>query len=202
MYFIFFLFFFFSDPPLSEEDIPAGLWLCHTCRVMQQNQKLNIKSHSNSIDCDIAQIEGDKIQSRPDTPTANDIINKAAKIRSESKRSLSRVSSCSEHSSSNEKDVKRKSVQSIVPIENGINGIDTNVVISDDQSKACETKIDEIKDEIDTDETNIDKSNTQTDLRTPWDELIRAASIMNPRQFQLPREMSVFVKFPGDDKGK
>lgn len=37
---------------------------------------------------------------------------------------------------------------------------------------------------------------------TPLDELIRAAAILNPRQFELPRELSIFVKFPGDDKCK
>lgn len=36
---------------------------------------------------------------------------------------------------------------------------------------------------------------------TPMDELIKAASIMNPRQFELPREMSIHSSFPGSDKG-
>lgn len=35
---------------------------------------------------------------------------------------------------------------------------------------------------------------------TPLDELIRAATIMNPRQFELPREMEIYDQFPGTDK--
>lgn len=38
--------------------------------------------------------------------------------------------------------------------------------------------------------------------KTPFDELIKAAAILNPRQFELPRNMSIFVQFPGGDKSK
>lgn len=37
---------------------------------------------------------------------------------------------------------------------------------------------------------------------TPLDELIKAASLLNPRQFELPREMSVHIPFPGTDKSR
>lgn len=37
---------------------------------------------------------------------------------------------------------------------------------------------------------------------TPLDELIRAASIQNPKQFELPRELELHVQFPGYDRGK
>ena len=37
---------------------------------------------------------------------------------------------------------------------------------------------------------------------TPLEELIKAASVMNPRQFELPREMNIYVQFPGTDKSK
>lgn len=37
---------------------------------------------------------------------------------------------------------------------------------------------------------------------TSLDELIRAASIMNPRQFELPREMEIYDQFPGTDKSE
>ena len=35
---------------------------------------------------------------------------------------------------------------------------------------------------------------------TPMDELIKAASLLNPRQFELPREMNIYCQFPGSDK--
>ena len=36
----------------------------------------------------------------------------------------------------------------------------------------------------------------------PLDVLIKAAMSMNPKQFELPRDMSVSMPFPGTDKGK
>lgn len=37
---------------------------------------------------------------------------------------------------------------------------------------------------------------------TALDELIKAASILNPRQFELPREMNIYPQFPGNDKSE
>ena len=39
-------------------------------------------------------------------------------------------------------------------------------------------------------------------ITNPMDLLVAAASSMNPRQFELPREMLVPIIFPGTDKGK
>lgn len=39
-------------------------------------------------------------------------------------------------------------------------------------------------------------------VKSPFDELIKAAAVLNPRQFELPRNMSIFVQFPGGDKSK
>lgn len=37
---------------------------------------------------------------------------------------------------------------------------------------------------------------------TALDELVKAASLMNPKQFELPRELSFYFNFPGTDKSK
>jgi len=45
---------FFSDPPLDEEDIPAGMWLCHSCKflnaqvhniTLRESYIISLKSH-------------------------------------------------------------------------------------------------------------------------------------------------------------
>lgn len=48
--------------------------------------------------------------------------------------------------------------------------------------------------------SNKDKT-TQKKKITALDELIRAASLLNPKQFQLPRELSMPIMFPGMEKG-
>uniref|UniRef100_A0A6M2DQJ2 PHD finger protein 12 n=1 Tax=Xenopsylla cheopis TaxID=163159 RepID=A0A6M2DQJ2_XENCH len=47
--------------------------------------------------------------------------------------------------------------------------------------------------------SNKDKT-TQKKKITALDELIRAASLLNPKQFQLPRELSMPIMFPGMEK--
>lgn len=37
---------------------------------------------------------------------------------------------------------------------------------------------------------------------SPWDQLIKAASMCNPKKFDLPREMCVYQLFPGDERGE
>lgn len=51
--------------------------------------------------------------------------------------------------------------------------------------------------EIDEGKTNDDEYHS---IKNPFDVLIEAASILNPRQFELPRQMNIFPQFPGDEK--
>lgn len=37
---------------------------------------------------------------------------------------------------------------------------------------------------------------------SPFTQLIRAATIMNPKVFELPREFNIYPQFPGEDKRK
>lgn len=203
----------FSDPPLSAEDIPSGLWLCHTCRMTQQLQKSNAKSRVNSIEQDLAQIEQ---RSRPCTPDSNDVTLSAAKMRLSHKRSISRVSSCSDLSTSADREAKRPPPISTPPLppppppplltSSPQIGAELNNGIADAvvEVDANEVANDEIKTENDSapiESSEHSNGESSTQLRTSLEQLIYAASIMNPKQFELPREMNIFPKFPGDDKG-
>lgn len=60
------------------------------------------------------------------------------------------------------------------------------------------------KDVEKTDKTveEVKETEEESKVTTPLDELIKAATIMNPRVFELPREMEIFSQFPGEDKSK
>lgn len=45
----------------------------------------------------------------------------------------------------------------------------------------------------------VEKEMEEKDL-TPMEILVRAAKTMNPRQFELPKEMRIHCPFPGTDK--
>lgn len=295
------------DPPLSEEDIPIGIWLCHMCHMLQNQRKPNVSKLNVILDENIAHNETQNYSdSRSSTPNiADDQIN-AAKIRLGQKRNSSRVSSCSENSTYIDKEVRIK-IQRINATD-AVNGNEmkmSNTVIEsysvrpqeintpnqDSVENEKENKIDSEPSEeptIDVDETSettttattiattftdsdevnekeeenetekreeekvssednsnlesiydiqieiegdstenapnqevssepIDKvkdvhngemlpeikniDEVEVNVKTPLDELIRAASILNPRQFKLPRELNIFPQFPGDEKG-
>lgn len=273
------------------------------CQALQKQQTANA-TRVISNDDDSNQHEMQKFKdSRPTTPITSDGVINAAKIRLNQKRSLSRVSSCSENSLSSDRDLKLKlSRSNSEQYSNGaIDSIDTTPTNIDDDTGdnndneqkqhidvtvQCETseqpteevteldkpsdetdeqstigivtnieespeiveidetvKIDDTDQknksqventpnveiiEIDIDNGSNSKMNVENyseektvqndddvvekeeekeeeavvDLKTPLDDLIKAASILNPRQFELPRELAIFPQFPGDDKGE
>lgn len=264
-----------SDPPLEEDDIPAGLWLCHMCQMLQK-QRISTASKVISNDDETSQHSIQKLKdSRPSTPITSDGIINAAKVRLNQTRSLSRVSSCSENSLSSDRDIKLKisrsnseqysngaeaienceitpttnvndtdttedtnytefisseenlqpadkiidlqtfieeSDETAIIIESKVNSPENNDTIQKEESQCENTPTVESmeldKDSVHTlepddssEETAQNSEDESIDLRTPLDELIRAASIMNPRQFELPREFNIFPQFPGDEKG-
>ncbi|GAB0100678.1 PHD finger protein 12 [Sergentomyia squamirostris] len=132
------------DPPLMEDDIPTGQWLCHTCKTSQKPGS----SKSESADPG-SRDENAPEMTQPPSPEDSVEPKEAPQIKRITKRSISRASVSSDSS------------------------------VTDRKSKVPEALAKKM---------------------TPMDELIRAASILNPRQFELPRELEMHHQFPGDDK--
>ncbi|XP_064074242.1 PHD finger protein 12 [Vanessa tameamea] len=120
------------DPPLDENDIPAGLWLCRECRASDDKP---------------ASTRSSRAQSPVDYKSDTD--KKSRSLRNSRANSL----------------VKKK---------------------CKDDSKD--------KEEEDTKETESEKE------LSPMEILVKAAKVMNPKQFELPREMRIPCIFPGTEK--
>ncbi|XP_053617411.1 PHD finger protein 12 [Plodia interpunctella] len=110
------------DPPLDEDDIPSGLWLCRECHASDEKASSSRSSRAQTpTDC--------KSDSEKKTRSLRNRVN--------SKRSKSR---------------------------------------DEEEQKEPEKE------------------------PTPMEVLVRAAKIMNPRQFDLPEDMKFKVMFPGTEK--
>lgn len=144
-------YFAFSDPPLREEDIPSGTWLCLNCRMTQKPEPNTVHAESSNESSIVD-------QSKSKSPAVDDVCDDPVSFETRKlrKRSNSHVSGTSGIS---DKSAKQ---QTVTPTE------------ASDGNKT----------------------------KSPFDELIKAAAILNPRQFELPRDMSIFVQFPGGDKSK
>ncbi|XP_017474150.1 PREDICTED: PHD finger protein 12 isoform X3 [Rhagoletis zephyria] len=144
------------DPPLTEEDIPSGQWLCHNCRM---TLKPTPPSKSSSVERGVSGTTASARtdNSRPSTPSVSIETESAPfKFRNLRKRSSSRASVCSEISTT-------EKYLSKLPV-------------------------------------GIQRALDPNKKPTPLDELIKAASILNPKQFELPRELEIHSQFPGNDK--
>uniref|UniRef100_A0A8D8GSH5 PHD finger protein 12 n=4 Tax=Culex pipiens TaxID=7175 RepID=A0A8D8GSH5_CULPI len=121
------------DPPLSEQDIPNGLWICHTCKMTDQGSATQ--------------------ETRPDAAMAES--SQISKIKKMRNRSNSRKNSA-----------------------NSAGGAEKGTIVDE----------------------RVEKELEDLSSLSPLDQLIRAARILNPRQFELPREINSHFPFPGTEK--
>uniref|UniRef100_A0A2R5LGP3 PHD finger protein 12 n=1 Tax=Ornithodoros turicata TaxID=34597 RepID=A0A2R5LGP3_9ACAR len=127
------------DPPLDEDDLPAGEWICHHCTVTKKGAK-----------------DGNKGNATTNGKTA--AIKTARKMESEP------ADNGSEEQSSSSAGGKEEDWPS------------TSAAACDDEDEEDEEE------------------------RTPLQMLIKAASLMNAKQFELPHELSCPVLLPGSSK--
>lgn len=103
----------------------------------------------------------------------------------------SRKSSVSSETSTSDKNGKHAVVEKTEP--------DTEKPKPKEKSPEIVSKEAAKTEKVDT-ETKVTEEEVK--ITTPMDELIKAATIMNPRVFELPRELEIFSQFPGEDKSE
>ncbi|EDV34336.2 uncharacterized protein Dana_GF21258 [Drosophila ananassae] len=135
------------DPPLSEEDIPSGQWLCHSCRMAKVSQPA---ASSSSKASSVERVPSAGSGSRANTPSSGELESIPLKIRNLRKRSNS----------------ERNSTEKLLA----------------KMPLAIQRALDPNK------------------KPTPLDDVIRAASMLNPQQFSLPPELELHTQFPGNGK--
>lgn len=168
-----YILFHHSDPPLYEEDIPEGSWLCRGCRMTASTS--TVSTTELPIIISASETAAKELPSNTPTPTqtasgtesatAATVLLLSKKLKTQRSRSNSRMSNCSDSSNTEKKPIIVAAPAQAVP---------KHPIINTDPKRKP----------------------------TPLDELIRAATIMNPRQFELPREMEIYDQFPGTDKSK
>lgn len=226
------------DPPLSEGEIPAGLWLCHNCRMkkkLEDEQKEIlpkmpvVASTSGNLSKQTSKTDSSTNASRSASP-APELQNKILQItcRKNSDSSLIEAAACATTTIN-----ENPTSSSIEMTQN--NAI--NIVVEDEASQSNKTSdASEYRENSESsDMSEKQKATTSTaelpmqesvvleptiviedigmdrelsddepieieKVLTPFEELIQAASLLNPRQFELPREMNQTFPFPGSER--
>lgn len=168
------------DPPLEETDIPNGLWLCHTCtmkeKMAREKEELE-KANTKEV-----------AQASPDSSGMGSQI-----ASQELAMTLSSVST----------DIEMKNSEGLTPTVT-----DSEPMLVDDENckeKEAETIAEpepklEVEPEVVVIEEKEPEKVPEVEELSPFEELIRVASLLNPKQFELPVEMTQPFPFPGTER--
>lgn len=224
------------DPPLSEGEIPAGLWLCHNCRMkkkLEEEQKEilpkmpAVASNSGILLKQTSKIDSSTNASPSESPapdSQNTISQSMSRKSSESSINetvAAETTTIIENSTSSQIEMTPNIVTTIVVEDEASQSNKTsdaseyreNSESSDmsEKQKATVSNTEEALVEkeqiVEIEEVVMEKELSETDepteitkALTPFEELIQAASLLNPRQFELPREMNQTFPFPGSER--
>ncbi|XP_060541103.1 PHD finger protein 12 isoform X2 [Pantherophis guttatus] len=159
------------NPPLSEEMLPPGEWMCHRCTVRRKKREQKKElGHMNGL--------VDKSGKRTSSPTSDaDYLDRAG---GGSLRTLphSRL-------------LERRASRPGTPTSN----------TSTDTPNSEQNDVDEDIIDVDDDSApGAEAEGGQPHLKRPFELLIAAAMERNPTQFQLPNELTCTTALPGTSK--
>uniref|UniRef100_A0A182SX22 PHD finger protein 12 n=1 Tax=Anopheles maculatus TaxID=74869 RepID=A0A182SX22_9DIPT len=144
------------DPPLSEQEIPYGQWICHTCKCKSALEETLGTSG--------------KLRLRD---------------RSLSHKSYNSSSSGGKHShESDNNDSLAGYSEPTTPLSEAVALDSAGSMVG----------------ELEQADPSVAKRWDECKNITPFDQLIQAARILNPKQFELPSDMETYFPFPGTEK--
>lgn len=167
------------DPPLEETDIPMGLWLCHTCTMKEkiakekeELEKANAPEVSQPVIAQSSESSGIGTQEVLQELPASD-----AQI-----------------------DVEMKDSESTTPTTDSEPMIIEDEVVKDQKEIEVEPEIEKVKEKEEEPPKIVEEKREEKEELSPFEELIRVASLLNPKQFELPIEMTEPFPFPGTER--
>ncbi|XP_036196660.1 PHD finger protein 12 isoform X6 [Myotis myotis] len=159
------------NPPLSEEMLPPGEWMCHRCTVRRKKREQKKElGHVNGL--------VDKSGKRTTSPSSDtDLLDRSA-----SKTELKAMAHA--------RILERRASRPGTPTSNASTETPTS-----EQNDVDEDIID-----VDEEPVAVEPDYVQPQLRRPFELLIAAAMERNPTQFQLPNELTCTTALPGSSK--
>nr|XP_014347702.1 PREDICTED: PHD finger protein 12 [Latimeria chalumnae] len=163
------------NPPLSEEMLPPGDWMCHRCTVRRKKREQKKE---------LGQMNGlmDKQSSKRTTSPTSDLdYSDRASVGVGSIKAVSQA-----------KLLERRASRPGTPTSNA----------STDTPTSEQNDMDEDMIDVDDEPVTMEMDCAQPQLKRPFELLIAAAMERNPTQFQLPNELTCTTALPGTSKRK
>uniref|UniRef100_UPI00398F3A45 PHD finger protein 12 isoform X1 n=1 Tax=Pristiophorus japonicus TaxID=55135 RepID=UPI00398F3A45 len=167
------------NPPLSEEMLPPGDWMCHRCTVRRKKQEKKER---------LGQVNG-VMDKQTVKRTVSPTVDMEFPDRTHSKALDSRVdSNC--RSFAQAKNLERRVSRPGTPTSNA----------STDTPTSEQNEVDDDLIDVDDENAAMEMDCSQLQIRNPFEILIAAAMERNPTQFQLPNELTCTTALPGTSK--
>ncbi|KAJ8342104.1 hypothetical protein SKAU_G00320320 [Synaphobranchus kaupii] len=167
------------DPPLSEEMLPPGDWMCHRCSVRRKKREQRAEQMNGALE------RGGQVSKRSGSPAGEvdlgavrlDGIPSGAGLR----MAVAQVRLLERRTSSRP-------------------GTPTSNASTDTPTPSEQNEDDDLLDEDEA--PGSEPENAPPHLKRPFQLLIAAAMERNPTQFQLPNELTCTTALPGSSKRK
>ncbi|XP_069767714.1 PHD finger protein 12 isoform X1 [Narcine bancroftii] len=167
------------NPPLSEEMLPPGDWMCHRCTVRRKKQEKKER---------LGQVNG-VVDKQTVKRTASPTVDIEFPDKPHSKALDSRMdSNC--RALTQAKNLERRVSRPGTPTSNA----------STDTPTSEQNDVDDDMIDVDDENAVMEMDCSQLQIRNPFEILIAAAMERNPTQFQLPNEMTSTTALPGTSK--
>ena len=175
------------DPPLEEKDIPMGLWLCHTCTMKEKIAKKKEESEKANVPELVPAPEETTQSSSTDTEsqvTSLEQTTPDVEMKAETTEPLIET---------------KESESSSLTTTTTSSTLDSDPMIVDDESvkDLNEVEVESAKPQEAEEEVKVVQKEEEL---SPFEELIRVASLLNPKQFELPIEMTQQFPFIGTER--
>ncbi|XP_078681964.1 PHD finger protein 12-like isoform X1 [Branchiostoma floridae x Branchiostoma belcheri] len=192
------------DPPLCEEDLPEGEWLCHRCAVLQQFPELDDRDETASN----ASVASSTTSNKQASSSASSSATNG------SKQAPSAAGSSS--SATGNKQALGLAVKQPAPVrkppgaigvrgqsyERGDRALENAPVSATTRSKVLENGERGAGDAAVAMDTGLPGNGEEqkSGVETPFQLLLQAARLQNPKQFALPNEFMYHAALPGTSK--
>lgn len=181
-----------SEPPLNEEDVPQGEWLCPRCRAIREIKKFNRSNHHRT-----------KLKlNNHEYLNNNNIIN--------NKNANKNLDNSNNNESKIDDNYYESKKGTIVHKTNGKKRVMEDTCIVDtvnDDNNNHNGKINSIIDNSNNQSFDYIETSRKLQLlvklwekKNPFTALVKISLSLNPREYELPQDYMPNIRFPGSSK--
>ncbi|XP_019622342.1 PREDICTED: PHD finger protein 12-like [Branchiostoma belcheri] len=192
------------DPPLCEEDLPEGEWLCHRCAVLQQFPELDDRDETASN----ASVASSTTSNKQASSSASSSATNGSK---QAPSAAGSSSSATGNKQALGLAVKQPALVRKPPGASGVRGqsyergdraLENAPVSATTRSKVLENGERGAGDAAVAMDTGLPGNGEEqkSGVETPFQLLLQAARLQNPKQFALPNEFMYHAALPGTSK--